>query len=162
MSSETGAADNEILPEGELLRLNDWSGLAAWILACLAFLLGVFLLVSPPSQLHHFDGSLRPVLGLIWLSVGLMIAGGARSGLIVDQQGITVQGLIRRTHFNWSEVALFELKTPFYKAALRIHLINGRELNTLGFGAKSPGERRLAEARVAELNRRASAPSREN
>jgi hypothetical protein len=77
--------------------------------------------------------------------------------MLVDSDGIVVQGVLRRSRWKWSEVVGFHLKKPFYKPALRIQLTDGRKASTIGFSAKSPDERSLAEARVAELNRRASA-----
>lgn len=146
----------EILPEGELLRLNDWSQPAAWALAVVVGLLGVMLITTKGSPSQHFDGSLRPVVGLVWLGFGLMIAGEARSGLIVDEQGLSVQGWIRRRRWNWSEVDGFKLKRPFLRQSLRIKLSDGRTVSTAGFGARSTSERTLVEERVAELNHRAA------
>jgi hypothetical protein len=157
MLSATAGSNKDVLPEGELLRLNEWSELGAWLLACFAFLLGVFLIVVPASRPHHFDGPLRLVLGLVWLGFGLLIAGGARSGLVVDEHGVVVQGLVRRTRWEWSEIAGFVLKPPLFKPALRIQLTDGKEVSTLGFSARSAEERNLAKGRVAELNRRAIA-----
>jgi hypothetical protein len=93
-------------------------------------------------------------VGIAWLAIGLFLAGMARSGLLVNSDGIVVQGLIKRSRWKWSEVVEFHLKTPFYKPALRIQLADGGIVSTIGFSAKSTSERSLAEARVAELNRR--------
>jgi len=144
-------------PEGERLRLNDWGEPAAWVLAAIAALAGLFLLIVTPDKPSDIDGIRRVILALIWFGFGLIIAGGARSGLIVDDSGITVQGWIRRRRWNWSEVSGFELRRTFIRQALRITLVSGEQIGVTGFGAKSSSERDLAEARVAELNRRCQA-----
>lgn len=149
-------SDKQILPEGELLRLNDWSQTAAWALAIVVGLLGIMLITTKGSPSQHFDGSLRPVVGLVWLGFGLMIAGEARSGLIVSEQGVLVQGWLRRRRWNWSEVREFELKRPFLRQSLRVKFADGSTVTTPGFGSRSAAERTLAEERVAELNRRAA------
>lgn len=146
----------ELLPEGKLLRLNDWAEPGGWVVAGVVVLFGVVLLLPPASPSSHLDGSLRPVAGLVWVGLGLMMAGGARSGLIVDHDGIAVQGLWRRNQWRWEEVDAFELKKPFYRPALRIHLADGSRASASGFSPKSVSERSLAEARVTELNRRAT------
>lgn len=149
-------SDKELLPEGELLRLNDWSQTAAWALAIVVGLLGVMLITTKGSPSQHFDGSLRPVVGLIWLGFGLMIAGEARSGLIVSEQGVLVQGWLRRRRWSWPEIGEFKLKRPFLRQSLRISLADGGTVTTPGFGSRSATERALAEKRVEELNRRAA------
>jgi hypothetical protein len=154
--------EKEVLPEGETLRLNEWAEPAAWLLAGFAAFLGAFLLIVPASKPPRFDGPLRPVVGLIWLAIGLMIAGGARSGLIVAKRGITVQGFVRRSSLTWSQIAEFEIKQPFFRAALRIRLTDGSTMSAFGFSARSAHERRLAEARVTELNRRVCVSSSES
>jgi hypothetical protein len=149
-------SDKGVLPEGELLRLNDWSRTAAWALAIFVGLLGIMLIATKGSPSQHFNGSLRPVVGLVWLGFGLMIAGEARSGLIVDEQGILVQGWLRRRRWDWSEIGEFQLKRPFLRQSLRISLADGGVVAVPGFAPKSAIERTLAEERVAELNRRTS------
>jgi hypothetical protein len=151
--------EKELLPEGALLRLNDWSETGAWALAVLAAVAGA--LVLWPLRHGHIDSVFRPLLGLTWLAFAALIAGGARSGVIVDSGGITVRGLVRRQRWEWSEISDFELKRPIYRAALRIRFTNGSEASAPGFNARSSEERKLAEARVAELNRRAAAGRRE-
>src|SRR4051794_32393252 len=91
------------LPEGELLRLNESSHIAGWALAIGMSLLGLIFLVTSGSPSQHSDGSLRPVLGLVWLGFGLMIAAEARSGVIVRKDGIVVRGWLRRRQWAWSE-----------------------------------------------------------
>jgi hypothetical protein len=146
----------ETLPEGETLRLNEWGESLGWLLAGFAFLLGVFLLLVGPSPHGNLGGPLRPVLGLVWMAFGAMIAGGVRSGLIVEESGIIVQGPLRRKHWAWYEVEAFEIKQAFYRQALRIMLVDGKQVSTPGFSGKSEKERRLVDERVAELNRRAA------
>jgi hypothetical protein len=85
------------LPEGAVLRLNDWAEPAAWILGLAAGLIGVFLLVVSPSPHSQLGGSLRPVLGLAWLAFGVMAASGARAGVVVGKDGIVVRTRFRQT-----------------------------------------------------------------
>jgi Bacterial PH domain len=147
--------NKEILPEGELLRLNEWGEALGWLLAGFAFLLGLFLLVVSPLKHGQLDGPLRPVLGLVWMAFGAMIGWNMRRGLIVDQAGIIVQRSFRRRRWTWPEIERFELKQPFVRPVLRIRFTDGTQTSTFGFNSKSRQERLLADARVAELNRRA-------
>jgi len=98
------------LPEGNLLRLNESSHIASWALAIGVSLLGLMFLVTNGSPSQNSDGSLLPVLGLVWLGFGLMIAAEARSGLIVRKDGIVVQGWLRRRDWAWSEIEEFTRK----------------------------------------------------
>jgi hypothetical protein len=137
-------------PEGQLLRLNDWEEPGAWALAGVIVLLGI--LVALPVDGRDFGQSLA---GLALIGVGVMIAGVARSGLIIDQRGITVRELLRARHWPWSEIDRFEVRFPLLRGALRIHLTNGKVISTAGLDGRSARERRLSEAWLAELNRRA-------
>lgn len=156
--SLAGAAPGSLLAAtssksgGALLRLNDWAEPAAWAFAVITAGLGLLLILDRPDGAFHGG---RIAAGMFWLGMGMVFAGGARSGLIVDEHGITVQGWVRRRRWRWSEVTRFELKVPLLRQALRIYLASGKQVSTLGFGARSASERGLAEARVAELNRRA-------
>jgi hypothetical protein len=138
------------LPEGELLRLNDWEEPGAWVLAGAILVIG-FLVALPVDG----RGPGESVAGLAWIGVGLMVAGVARSGLIVDRHGITVRELLRSRHWTWDEVDHFEVKTPLLKGALRIHLVTGKVISTPGLDGRSRRERCLSEAWIAELNCRA-------
>ncbi|HEX5592037.1 MAG TPA: PH domain-containing protein [Solirubrobacterales bacterium] len=148
--------DKEILPKGEILRLNDWSRTAAFALATLVGVLGMMLIATKGSPSQNFDGSLRPAVGLVWLGFALMIAGEARSGLIVEEQGVLVQGWLRRRRICWTEIEGFVVKQPFFRQALRIRLVKGGTVTVPGFSPRSANERNLVEERVHELNCRAS------
>jgi len=119
-------------------------------------LAGALILIGGLIALPLDDRSLgESIAGLVLIGVGTMIAGVARSGLIVERQGITVRELIRSRHWTWAEVDHFEVKTPLLKGALRIHLVDGRVISTTGLDGRSSRERRLSEAWISELNRRA-------
>lgn len=142
------------LPEDKLLRLNSWAVPGAWALALVVAFLGVFILVTPSISVH--SPSARIIAGLVWLAVGLMIAGSARSGLVVHEKGITIQGSIKSRHWPWSEVTHFELRQPIFRGALRVHLVDGTVVSAVGFDGKSAREREVARDWVTELNKRAS------
>ena len=142
------------LPEEKLLRLNDWEESGAWVLAGAVLLIGG--LIALPVNGRSLEES---IAGLILVGIGVMVAGVARSGLIVDRHGIAVRGLLRTKHWAWSEVDHFEVKFPLFRGALRIYLINGRVVSAPGLDGRSARERRLSKAWIAELNRRAAAAS---
>ncbi len=147
----------ELLPEGERLRLNDWAETLGWVLAIAAGLAGLFLLLRAPSPDSDFHGPLRYVLAVGWLGFGLLVASGARAGVIVRERGITIQTRLRHFDYDWSEIAEFRLKRSMIgKPALRIRLQDGRESRAVGFEARTSNEWERAEAMVAELNRRVS------
>jgi hypothetical protein len=150
-------SNKEILPEGELLRLNEWGEALGWLLAGFVFLLGLVLLIFQPAAHGHLEGPQRQLLGLVWIAFGAMIATNMRRGLIVDQSGIIIQRTFRRSHRTWADIERFELKQPFFRPALRIRFNDGTEASTFGFNSRSRGEQTLADERIAELNRRASA-----
>lgn len=138
------------LPEGELLRLNDWEEPGAWALAGALVLFGI--LISLPVDDRGF-GHVLAGLGLI--GAGVMVAGVARSGLIVDQEGITIRDLLRSRRFAWSDVDRFEVKFPLLRGALRVHLADGRVISTPGLDGRSGSERRRSSEWLAALNCRA-------
>jgi len=140
------------LPEGELLRLNDWEKSGAWAFAGVLWLLGGLIALSVGDTKLG-----ESIAGLALIGVGVMIAGVARSGLIADQQGITVRELLRSRHWGWSEVDHLEVKMPLLRGALRVHLVDGRVISTPGLDGRSAGERRLSKAWIGEMNRRAAA-----
>lgn len=142
------------LPEGELLRLNDWEEPGAWVFAGALLLIGA--LIALPVDGRTFSESFA---GLMLVGGGVMVAGVARSGAIVDQDGITVRQLLRSRHWTWSEIDHFEVKFPLLKGALRIYLTDGRAISTPGLDGRSARERRLSKAWIAELNRRAGSIS---
>jgi hypothetical protein len=143
------------LPEGELLRLNDWEETGAWVLAGAILLMGG--LVALPVDGRAFGES---IAGLILVGVGVMVAGVAGSGVVVGQDGITVRRLLRSRYLTWSEIDHFEVKTPLLRGALRIYLTDGTMISTPGLDGRSTRERHLSKAWISELNRRAAASSR--
>lgn len=157
MKVEMSMAESESLavrplPEGELLRLNDWEEPGAWVLAGVLFVLGG--LIALPVGNTNLGES---IAGLALIVVGVMIAGVARSGLMVDRQGITVRELLRSRQWEWSEVDRVEVRIPFLRGALRIHLVDGRVISAPGLDGRSTSERSLSKAWIDEINRRASA-----
>jgi hypothetical protein len=144
------------LPEGEILRPNDWAEPAAWMLGLAAGLIGVFFLVVSPSPHSQLGGSLRPLLGLAWLAFGVMAASGARAGVVVGKDGIVVRTRFRQSSYRWAEIRGFDLQSSLTRPPLCIHLRDTRDIRSRGFAPKSATEHRRGEAMVAELNRRAS------
>lgn len=142
------------LPEDQLLRLNDWEEPGAWALAGILALFGV--LIALPVNGRGFGHALA---GFALIGAGVMVAGVARSGLIVHQQGITVRALLWSRSWEWSEVDHFEVKIPLIRGALRVYLTDGRVVSTPGLDGRSARERRISKAWIAELNHRAAAAS---
>lgn len=157
MSTVSTPAETPLLPEGEVLRLNDWSEPAGWVLAGFAILAGALLIPIPPFGLPGSSGRAYSLLGLAWLCFGLYIAGNTRSGLVVRPDGVTLRGWIRESHHGWAEIESFELKREIWSQALKVKLSDGSAKRVGGFGARSTIERQLAVARVADLNRRVAA-----
>jgi hypothetical protein len=60
-------------------------------------------------------------------------------------------------HLKWSDVRHFELTNAIYGPRLRIDLTDGDDLPVHGFMTRSKWQRKPAQARVAEMNRRAEA-----
>lgn len=92
MSSTDMAAidpEKDLLPERQLLRLNDWAEPLGWVLAVAAASAGIFLLLVDPASAPS-DGSLRPLPGLVWLAFGLFMAAGSRAGLMVERNGVSL------------------------------------------------------------------------
>lgn len=143
------------LPEGELLRLNDWIELAGWVFVSAVFMIGFIPFIG--SFTDDSSGSGMPIAGLVWMAMSLMIADGVRAGLIVDKHGVSVQSLLRRRGWAWSEIERFEIKRPLIRGPVRVRLVNGKTVSTYGLSGHSRAERRLARAWIAELNRRAAA-----
>lgn len=152
-------ADKEppLLPEGEIVRLNDSSETVMWALAICAVGIGLFFILVTPSRPGAITGPGRPVLGLAWVLWGLLIASRTRMGLVVSQEGITVRYRFHASSYKWSEVKEFRLRQWGPRKALRIELENGRRIGASGFGASSPRDIQTAENVVAELNRRLDA-----
>jgi hypothetical protein len=153
-------SDNEpaqILPEDETLRVNEWEAALTLVIGGTLIVVGLVGVFSGHGQYHHVPSWLGPVVGLLCIVGGIHIAAKCRSGLIVDQDGIVVQGAIRRRRWRWHEVERFELTAAIYVPVLRIDLADGGSVRVPGFKGRSRNERDLAGERVAELNRRASA-----
>lgn len=150
----SGIPKHPPLPEGEVLRLNEWTEPAGWMLGLFAGLAGALLLFTDPASGGNLDGPLRPVLAVIWLALAFVAASGARSGLVVRPEGIEVRGRIRSSTFSWGDISSFALKRSMLGPSLHVKLRDGGDLGVAGFGARSLEEARRAEALVAELNRR--------
>jgi hypothetical protein len=149
--------DQPILPEGEPLVLNEWEQGLAFLFAGIAMLLGVVLLLTGSSAHSHLGGPLRPVLGLVWIGIGVFFVQSGRAGLIVEQDGITLRGIIRRRRWAWQEIQGFEIKFVMYYPSLKITLNDGAHARAPGFRGRTAKDRELADRRVAELNRRVDA-----
>jgi Bacterial PH domain len=142
--------EDKPLPEGQLLRLNDWEEPGAWTLAGILALFGILIAVPV-----HGRGLGHALAGFALIVAGLMVASVARSGLIVDREGITVRDLLRSRRWAWDDVDRFEVRLPLLRGALRVHLVNGEVISTPGLDGRSASERRLSSAWLAELNHRA-------
>lgn len=152
-------SDNEpaqILPEDETLRVNEWEAALTLLIGGTVIFVGLVALFSGPGQYHHAPSWLTPIVGLLCIGAGIHVGMKSRSGLIVDQDGIVVQGAIRRRRWRWHEVERFKLTAAIVVPVLRIDLADGGRVRTPGFKSRSRKERELAKERVAELNRRAA------
>lgn len=102
------------LPQAELLRLNDWSEPAGWMLALFSDLAGLLLLLANPAPESELAGPVRPVLGLAWLILAFFAATGARSGLLLTAEGVEVRSRLRTKSLGWDEIGGFAFdQTPF-------------------------------------------------
>lgn len=151
--------DPQVLPEGQLLRPNDWSIAAAWVMCTVAVCAGLFLILVPPSPGSQLTGPYRPVLGLTWIGCGIMFVSKVRSGVTVEREGILVRSRIGSSRFRWSEINEFQWRPSLIRKALQIHLKNGRCIYAHGFSVRSPDEAQRAKEMVAELNRLAASRS---
>lgn len=139
------------LPEGKLLRLNDWEESGAWAFAGVVMLIG--LLVALPVNGREVGAC---VAGLAVMGVGVGIAGVARSGVIADRDGVAVRRLLKKRNLKWAEVDHFAVKAPLVRGALRIYLADGTVLSAPGLDGRTRREREISQAWIAELNRRAA------
>lgn len=144
--------DPAILPEGEPLVLNEWEQSLLFLFALVAGLLGLLMLLS--SLQHHLSGPARPVAGLTWIGIAAFFFQAGRAGLVVEKEGVTLRGIIRRRHWTWREIEGFELKFVIYLPPLRINLKDDRHVRAPGFRGRTAKDRELADQRIAELNRR--------
>lgn len=156
---EETTTKSRIVPKGQLLRPNDWSIAVAWVMFTCFALIGLFLILVPPSSGSHFDGPLRPVLGLAWIGFGIMAVSKVRSGVTVEKEGILVRSRVGSARYQWSEITDFQWRPSLTRKALRIHLKDGRCIYAHGFSVRSPDEAQRAKEMVAELNRLASGSS---
>lgn len=146
------------LPEGEVLRINEGEAAGAFFLGALLIFIGLGGVFATSERFHHVPGWLAPVSGLVCIAIGIQIAASSRSGLIVEPEGIAVQGAFTRRRWRWNEVSGFELAARITGGPrLRIDLVDGAHVRALGFKSRSRDQRKFAEQRVAELNRRAEA-----
>ncbi|HEV2789819.1 MAG TPA: hypothetical protein VGV69_00795 [Solirubrobacterales bacterium] len=148
----SAAPEQAPLPEEKLLRLADWAGPVGRWAPLATVLIGVLNLI-PKSGRPTWELS----IGMGWIGVGLMYGALARWGLLVDREGITVKGVRQGRHWAWSEVGHFEIRRSVIRAGLRIHLVDGKVVGLRGLFGVTARERRLSEAWLAELNRRAAA-----
>ena len=144
--------DPPILPEGEPLVLNEWEQSLLMLFALVIGLIGLFLLFSAVQ--HHLQGVARPVGGVVWIGVAAFFFQAGRSGLVVEKDGVTLRGIIRRRHWTWSEIEGFEFKFVVYFPPLKINFKDGRHVRVRGFRGRTAKDRELADRRIAELNRR--------
>ena len=150
--SRAAGGDPAILPEGEPLVLNEWEQSLLFLFALVLGLIGLFLLISAVQ--HHLHGAARPVGGLVWIGGAVFFFQAGRSGLVVDSDGVTLRGIIRRRHWTWREIDGFEIKFVVYFPPLKMNLKDGRHVRVRGFRGRTAKDRELAERRIAELNRR--------
>lgn len=144
--------DPPILPEGEPLVLNEWEQSLLFLFALVLGLIGLVMLFS--SVQHHLHGAARPVAGLWSIATAMFFFQAGRAGLVVEKDGVTLRGIIRRRHWTWREIEGFEIKFVIYFPPLKIKLTDGRHVRTPGFRGRTAKDRELADLRIAELNRR--------
>lgn len=160
VSVTTVGSEEPRMPEGELLRPNDWSRPAACMMAFFAVGIGLLLLLTTPAQGSNLDGPLRPVYGLGWIVFGLLPLRRVRAGVVVGTDGIVVRPPLRRTsRYRWFEIKIFRFRPSFIRKSLVIELRDGRQIGAHGFGVRSAADRRRAEALVSELNDRVAGAS---
>jgi hypothetical protein len=144
--------DPPILPEGEPLVLNEWEQGLLFLFALVLGLIGLAMLFSAVQ--HDFHEAARQVAGFWSIAAALFFFQAGRSGLVVEKDGVTLRGIIRRRHWAWREIEGFEIKFVVYFPPLRINLTNGHHVRAPGFRGRSVKDRELSDLRIAELNRR--------
>lgn len=144
--------DPAILPEGEPLVLNEWEQGLMFLFALVLGLIGLLLLVSGVQ--HHLHEAAPSVAGLWSIGTAIFFFQAGRAGLVVETDGVTLRGIIRRRHWAWREIEGFEIQFVVYFPPLKINLQDGRHIRAPGFRGRTAKDRELADRRVAELNRR--------
>lgn len=143
-------AQKPVLYEDEVLRLNEWSEPASWVLAVCAFLAGAYFLFAFGPPWAGSPGHL--LFGVAWLVFGALIWSAARVGVIVCSDGVLIRTYLHESHRNWEEIAEFSLRHSVYRPGLQVRLVSGAEIKGLGLAGRSAGEWELAENMVSELN----------
>jgi hypothetical protein len=151
---------DELLPEGEVLRINEWEAAGKFFIGGAVVVIGLAYVFAKHGPYHDVPRWLVPLLGLVLVGIGIQLVASSRSGLIVEQSGIIVQGSFRRRGWAWSQVSRFELTGAIYGLPMRIQLADGKQLRVPGFRTRSRGQRELAQERVAELNLRMESAQR--
>jgi hypothetical protein len=152
VQKQAATDDPPTLPEGEPLVLNEWEQSFLFLFALVLGLIGLVMLFS--SVQHHLHGAARPVAGLWSIAAALFFFQAGRSGLVVEKDGVTLRGIIRRRHWTWSEIQGFEIKFVVYFPPLKMNFKDGRYVRVRGFRGRTTKDRELADRRIAELNRR--------
>lgn len=150
--SQAAGGDPALLPEGEPLVLHEWEQGLMFLFALVLGLIGLLLLVS--SVQHHLHGAARPMAGLWSIGTAIFFFQAGRAGLVVEKDGVTLRGIIRRRHWAWREIEGFEIKFVVYFPPLKINFKDGRHVRAPGFRGRTAKDRELADRRIAELNRR--------
>ncbi len=151
--------DQVVLPENEVLRLNDWAESAAWVFAVVAALAGALLAFTDPSPGSDITGPIRFVMAVIWFAFAFVFGSSARAGLVINGDNLEVRWRIRSRVVSWQDIATFELQRSAFRPPLRMKLQTGEELRVPGFEARSSGDSDRAKMMVAELNRRVGGSS---
>lgn len=148
-----GLIQEKNIAEGEVLRINEWEAAGRFFLGGFLVLIGLAYVFGKAGHAHNLAGSLVPVVGGLLAVLGVYVSTSSRCGLIVEEDGIAVQGTLRRRR-EWAKVRRLELTRAIYGSPLRIEFADGDRLRVTGFRSRSREQRELAEAWVAALNRR--------
>jgi hypothetical protein len=89
--------------------------------------------------------------------MALFFASTTRGELQVENDGITLRGLLRRRHWGWGSIEKVEPASSALGPRLRILLTDGKQVEVPGFKTRTTKERALAAHWVDELNQRVGA-----
>lgn len=149
---DSTARGPRILPEGEALVLSEWEQGLMFVFGLVLGLVGLLLLLSSIEE--HFQMAAPTVGGLVCIGSAAFFFQSGRAGLVVEKDGVTLRGIVRRRHWAWHDIEGFEIQFVLFFPPLKMNLKDDRHVRAPGFRGRTAKDRALADQRVAELNRR--------
>jgi hypothetical protein len=145
--------EENLLPEGEILRVSEKQAAGAFFCGLFLLIIGAATLLSRADN-HNVSSWVAPLTGIAGIALGTYLIARSRAGLKVESDGVSLQGAFRRRSWRWTDVKHFELTEALYGPGLQITLVDGEVVGVRGFSWRSKSQRDLAEAWAGELNSR--------